>query len=93
MVGNLLLFANGTIIQHLQNILLGLCGMDKLLVVAGEGDSLTPDEAISFLNIQRNFDFSYCHKYISNAHIALVALGLVFRLLAFLLLYFARKGL
>ena len=29
----------------------GVCGIDELLVVSG-GDTLTPDEAISFLNIQ-----------------------------------------
>lgn len=65
--------------------------MDKLLVVGGGGDSLTPDEAISFLHIQKDFSFSACNKYIINAHIALIALGSAFRLLAFFLLYFARK--
>ena len=35
----------------LASLLSGVCGIDELLVIGG-GDTLTPDEAISFLNIQ-----------------------------------------
>ena len=65
--------------------------MDELLTVDG-GDKLTPDEAISFLNVQQSFTFAYCNKYLVYSYVALVVLGVVFRLLAFLLLRFGRKS-
>ncbi len=70
---------------------LGLCGMDQLLVVE-DGDSLSPDEAISFLHVQQSFTFEYCNKYVTYGHVALIALGAAFRLLSFLLLRFARRS-
>ena len=42
--------------------------------------------------LQKNFTFSYCNKYVTYAHVALVALGAVFRLLAFIVLRFGRKS-
>lgn len=69
----------------------GLCGVDELLVTEG-GDTLTPREAISFLQLQENFTFEYCDTYSSNAYIALTVWGMVLRLFAYLALRFAKRS-
>ncbi|PNH07624.1 hypothetical protein TSOC_005907 [Tetrabaena socialis] len=64
---------------------IGLCGVDRLLEDDGQ-EGLSPQEAISFLRVQDNFNFSYCDRYKSTAYLALVGLGLGFRLVAYLFL-------
>ncbi|KAG2436216.1 hypothetical protein HXX76_006528 [Chlamydomonas incerta] len=66
---------------------IGLCGVDLLLEDDGS-DGISASEAVSFLRIQYNFNMGYCNKYKSTAYGVLVALGLGFRLLAFIFLRF-----
>jgi hypothetical protein len=70
---------------------IGLCNIDQELIISG-GSTLTPDEAISFLNVEQNFTFASCIIYQDYGFIALMILGSVFRILAFLLLRFVRKS-
>jgi hypothetical protein len=70
---------------------IGLCGMDKVLVVDG-GGTLTPREAISFLHVQKTFDSSYCYKYEMTALAVLAGLGMAFRLVAWLSLKFVKRS-
>ncbi|KXZ50276.1 hypothetical protein GPECTOR_17g915 [Gonium pectorale] len=64
---------------------IGLCGLDTLLEDDGQ-EGLSAAEAISFLRVQYNFNMSYCDRYITVGYGALAALGLGFRILAFLFL-------
>ncbi|KAG2452836.1 hypothetical protein HYH02_002182 [Chlamydomonas schloesseri] len=66
---------------------IGLCGVDTLLEDDGS-DGISASEAVSFLRIQYNFNMSYCTQYKSTAYGVLVALGLGFRVLAFIFLRF-----
>ncbi len=71
---------------------IGVCKMDTVLTATGDGSGrLTPDEAINFVEVQQNFTFASCNKYVATAYGALLALGVGFRLLAFLVLRFSKK--
>ncbi|KAG2499694.1 hypothetical protein HYH03_002629 [Edaphochlamys debaryana] len=65
---------------------IGLCGVDQLLVDDGQ-EGISASEAVSFLQVQYNFSMEYCNPYKSTAYGALVALGLGFRVLAFVFLW------
>ncbi|KAG2425449.1 hypothetical protein HXX76_013659 [Chlamydomonas incerta] len=61
---------------------IGLCEMDTILVDDGN-DSLSVEEALSFVTLQRDFDENYCNDSMSTACIILFCMGLGFRLIGF----------
>ena len=61
---------------------IGLCDMDQILIDDGN-DSLSVEEALSFVTLQRDFDENYCNTSMSNACIILFCMGLGFRLIGF----------
>ncbi|KAG2440684.1 hypothetical protein HYH02_010263 [Chlamydomonas schloesseri] len=61
---------------------IGLCDMDTTLIDDGN-DSLSVEEALSFVTLQRDFDENYCNNSASTACIILFCMGLGFRLIGF----------
>ncbi len=61
---------------------IGLCEMDTILIDDGN-DSLSVEEALSFVTLQRDFDENYCNDSASTACIILFCMGLGFRLIGF----------
>jgi hypothetical protein len=66
-----------------------LCGVDVKLVDNG-GTSISPVEAISFLDLQQNFDFSTdCGHYNLICWLMLLSLGLATRFIGYAVMAFS----
>jgi hypothetical protein len=65
---------------HHQSV--GICGVDKLLVDDGQ-PGISAREAITFLHLQEGFTFEACQPFTATAHVALSAMGVGTRLLAY----------
>lgn len=63
----------------------GLCAVDTKLVDDGQ-PGISPQEAVSFLNLQENFTFESCASYVNTAQVALLCMGFGMRILAYLFL-------
>lgn len=62
---------------------IALCGLDQILVDDGD-EEVSADEAVSFLNLTTNFSFvESCQPFQTAGFLALYAMGLGFRVLAY----------
>ncbi|PNH10130.1 ABC transporter G family member 24 [Tetrabaena socialis] len=66
---------------------IGLCNMDRTLVDNGD-DSLSVEEALSFVTLQSDFNADSCDRYSGEASLILFCMGLGLRLFAFGLMYY-----